>query len=204
MILLVVAVEKELAGLPARSGVTALVGGVGPVECACAVAAELSKRRYALVVSAGLAGAFEGAATIGDGVVLSEDAMEVGLENGAPLALPDGEKTIERARSDPALVAALERRGFAALRGITVARVTSTGETARRLAALGAQAETMEGFAALRAAERAGVRAIEVRGISNRAGARETSGWDFAAGAGGLSRALATLFTLPEIEEFAR
>ena len=204
MILLAVAVAKELAAMPSRQGVTTLVAGVGPVESACTVAAELANRRYALVVSAGLAGAFDGCAAIGDGVVIAEDTMEIALENGTPLALPDGERTIERARSHPALVEALARRGFAALRGITVARVTATDETAQRLAALGAQTESMEGFAALRAAERAGVRALEVRGISNRCGAREKSGWDFAAGAAGLHRALEELFSLPEIEEFAR
>jgi nucleoside phosphorylase len=57
----------------------------------------------------------------------------------------------------------------------------------------------MEGFAVLRAAERAGVPAIELRGISNRCGNRETSGWDFAAGATGLRRVLDALFQLPEI-----
>jgi nucleoside phosphorylase len=54
----------------------------------------------------------------------------------------------------------------------------------------------MEGFAVLRAAERAGVRAIEVRGISNRCGARESSGWDFAAGVAGLQRVVEALFDL--------
>ena len=43
----------------------------------------------------------------------------------------------------------------------------------------------MEGFAVLRESERAGVPAIQLRGISNRCGNRETSAWDFAAGAAG-------------------
>jgi futalosine hydrolase len=72
--------------------------------------------------------------------------------------------------------------------------VTASDETASRLAARGAQIESMEGFAVLRAAERAGVRAIEVRGISNRCGARESSGWDFAAGTTGLQRVVEALF----------
>jgi futalosine hydrolase len=54
----------------------------------------------------------------------------------------------------------------------------------------------MEGFAVLRAAERAGVPAIELRGISNRVGARERSGWDFEAGIGGLRRITTALFDL--------
>jgi futalosine hydrolase len=94
-------------------------------------------------------------------------------------------------------VARLGSKGFSALRGVTVSRVTSTDETARRLPAeLAAQVESMEGFAALRAAELAGVPAIQVRGISNRCGARESSGWDFAAGIAGLERITFALFEL--------
>jgi futalosine hydrolase len=101
---------------------------------------------------------------------------------------------VDTARSDPALVARLAGRGFAALRGITVSRVTASDETAARLARLGAQIESMEGFAVLRAAERAGVPAIEVRGISNRVGSRDRSGWDFDAGLAGLARVMHALF----------
>jgi futalosine hydrolase len=51
----------------------------------------------------------------------------------------------------------------------------------------------MEGFAVLRAAELAGVRAVEVRGISNRVGDRDQSGWNFAAGVAGVRAALDAL-----------
>ena len=54
----------------------------------------------------------------------------------------------------------------------------------------------MEGFAALRAAERLRVPAIEVRGISNRCGERESSGWDLDAGIRGLQRIARALFEL--------
>jgi len=196
VILLACAVEAELAFWRARDGVTTLTTGVGPVEAACALAAELARNEYQLLVNGGLAGAFDGVATIGDGVVVSDDAIELDLETGAPIALPKGERAIATARSDPALVAQLRERGFPALRGITVARVTSTEPTARRLAALGAQVESMEGFAALRAAERAGVPAIQLRGVSNRCGPRESSGWSFAAGIAGLQRILDAFFEL--------
>ena len=149
------------------------------------------------MINAGLAGPFDGAAAIGDGVVVTDDAIELGLESGLPISLPRGETVIDRARSDAPLVARLHAKGFAALRGVTVSRVTCTDATARRLATeLGAQVESMEGFAALRAAERAGVPAIELRGISNRCGARESSGWDFAAGIAGLRRILDAFFEL--------
>jgi futalosine hydrolase len=195
VILLACAVDAELGFWRPRPGVTTLATGVGPVEASCALAAALQEERYELVVNAGLAGAFDGAAGIGDGVVVADDAIELRLENGAPLALPRGERAVEKAHSDPALVERLRAKGFAAVHGITVARVTSTDQTARRLASeLGAQVESMEGFAALRAAERNAVPAIQLRGISNRCGARESSGWNFAAGMAGLARIVNALF----------
>jgi futalosine hydrolase len=199
VILVATAVEAELGSWQGRDGVETLVTGVGPVEASCALADALAKRPYALVVNAGIAGALDGAAAVGDGVVVGDDTMELALESGAPLDLPRGITLVERSASDAGLVGRLRKKGFPVLHGITVARVTSSEATARRLRERGAQVESMEGFAVLRAAERAGVPAIELRGISNRCGNRETSGWDFAAGATGLRRVLDALFQLPEI-----
>jgi futalosine hydrolase len=197
VILLACAVEAELAFWEPRDGVETLVTGIGPVEASCAVTAELCRRPYRLVVNAGLAGTLDGAANIGDGVVVGEDAMEIALETGEPLKLPRGERTVERARSDSALVERLRDAGFAVVRAITVAGVTSSSQTARRLATeLRAQVESMEGFAALRAAERMGVAAVQLRGISNRCGERESSGWDFDAGIAGLRKIARALFEL--------
>ncbi|HYL27810.1 MAG TPA: futalosine hydrolase [Candidatus Nitrosotalea sp.] len=195
MILLCSAVEAELAFWKPRPDVERIVTGVGPVEAACALAAALVQRPYRLVVNAGLAGAFEGAAAIGDGVVVAEDAIELGLETGAPIALPSGAKLVDEARSTAGFVEQLRAQGFPVLRGVTVSRVTSSEATANRLASeLSAQVETMEGFAALRAAELAGVPAIELRGISNRCGDRALSGWNFGAGVAGLRRIVEALF----------
>jgi futalosine hydrolase len=197
VILLASAVDVELSFFQARDGVVTLVTGVGPVEAACSLTEALCRERYTLLINVGLAGAFDGAAQIGDGVVVAEESMELKLENGTPLALPRGERAIETAHSDPELVAQLRAKGFPVLRGVTVSRVTSTDATAQRLATeLGAQVESMEGFAALRVAERAGVPAIELRGISNRGGDRDFSGWDFAAGIAGLARITNALLAL--------
>ena len=195
MILLACAVDRELAGFDAPRGVETLVTGVGPVEAASAVARALAGGSYDLVLSGGIAGAFDGAAAVGEGVALAEDAIELSLEDGRAIALPGGARVVDRVRSDPALVGALRARGIPVLCGITVARVTATEATAARLAKL-APVETMEGFAVLRAAQRAGVAALGVRGISNRAGARERSGWDFDAGAAGLRRVLRAVFEI--------
>lgn len=194
MILLACAVEAELRFWNDREGVDKLVTGIGPVEASCAVTAALARGRYRLVVNAGLAGAFNGAAIIGDGVAVADDSIELGLEDGLPLPIPPAMQVVEKARSDAQLVAALRAKGFPALRGVTVSSVTSSETTARRLGERGAQVESMEGFAVLRAAERAGVPALELRGISNRCGDRARSGWDFTAGVCGLQRIVAALF----------
>jgi futalosine hydrolase len=195
VILLAAAVEAELRFWQPREEVATLVTGVGPIEAACVLAAALASSRYRLVVNAGLAGTFDGAARIGDGVVVGDETIELNLESGAPLTLPAGVKLIGSASSAVPLVARLQGKGFPVLRGVTVARVTSSEATARRLAGeLGAQVESMEGFAALRAAALAGVPAIELRGISNRCGDRERSGWNFTAGLAGLERIVNAFF----------
>ncbi len=197
MILLASAVEAELDFWQSHPGVRRLVTGIGPVEASCALAEALAQRSYRLVVNAGIAGTFDGAARIGDGVVVADESIELALESGAPLALPLGIKLVDRASSDAVLVARLRDQGFPALRGITVSHVTATEATARRLVReFGAHVESMEGFAVLRAAQRAAVPAIEIRGISNRCGDRERSCWDFAAGVAGLRRVLDALFEL--------
>jgi futalosine hydrolase len=195
VILLACAVEKELAFWKPRDGVEVLITGVGVVEAAVAVTHRLAQQRFKLVVNAGIAGAYDGAAKIGSGVVVSSERLELDREDGMPIVLPDGERIVDTVSDcDPLLAAKLDAAGFPTLKGITVSRVTSTEATARRLAALGAQVETMEGFAVMRAAELAGVHTVEVRGISNRVGEPARSGWDFAAGVAGLQHVLAALF----------
>lgn len=196
VILLACAIEKELSSWKPRGDVDVLAIGVGPVEAACAVAEALGRRTYRLVINAGLGGAIDGAAEIGDGVAVTDEIVELGLEDGRPIALPDGHRVVDKAYSDRELVGALLKRGYRGVRGVTVSRVTSTEETASRLAHLGAQVEAMEGFAVLRASERARVPAIELRGISNRVGSRERSGWSFDAGARGLASVLGALFEI--------
>jgi len=201
VILLTCAVGKELAFWTPRHDVELLATGVGPVEAACSVTHTLAQGRYRLLINAGLGGAIDGAAKIGEGVAVIDDVLELGLEDGRPIVLPDGHRVVDRAHSDPHLVAALGKRGVRQLHGITVGRVTSTDETALRLARLGLQVESMEGFAVLRAAQLAGVPAIELRGISNRVGSRERSGWDFEAGARGLQHTMSSFFEILDAAE---
>ncbi len=196
MILVTCAIGKELSLFQPVPHVEMLVTGVGPVEAAASVSRALAQSTYDLVVNAGIAGAFEGVADVGEGVVVLDEMFELDLETGTPISLPDGARIVNHASSDLTLADRLVELGFRAVRGITVPRVTATDEGASRLAAFGAGVETMEGFAVLRAAEIAGVAAIEVRGISNIVCDRKNSRWDFAAGAQGVQTILTALLSL--------
>lgn len=202
MILVVCALREELRYVPERADIAILACGVGPVEAAIAVARELERTRYRYVLSVGIGGAYEDVARVGEGrLIASECLAELGLEGGAPLALPGGARTIERARADSA---ALERcRGIAPFAsGLTVTTVTTTAATGERLRKrYGTEVESMEGFAVLRAAEVAGIPALEIRGISNYVGERSASRWNFDAGARAAASTLdATLSRLSPVE----
>ncbi|MFN2449339.1 MAG: futalosine hydrolase [Candidatus Baltobacteraceae bacterium] len=196
MILIACAVAKELGALRPRPHVEVLATGVGVVEAAASVSRALAQSTYDLVISAGIAGAFEGAADVGESVVVSDEMMEFDREDGTPIALPDGAAVIDRAASDLTLVDRLAELGYRSVRGITVARVTATGASAARLRAFGCGVETMEGYGVLRAAEIAGVAAIEVRGISNIVCDRAANRWNFSAGASGAEKVLNALLSL--------
>lgn len=196
MILVTCAAGKELGDFRPPEHVEMLVTGVGPVEAAVAVSRALAQSHYDLVISAGIAGAFEGAADIGEGVVVADELIELDLETGVALALPEAARVVDRAGSDLTLVDRLVELGFRSVRGITVSRVTATNETAARLAKHGVGVESMEGFAVLRAAEIAAVPAIEVRGISNIVCDRGASRWSFESGVRGAEKVLSALLTL--------
>ncbi len=201
MILLVCAVSAELEWLGSRAGVETLVTGVGPVDAAARVGRALSERSYEVVINVGIAGAMRGVAAVGAGVVVGEELMEINLETGERLALPSGNVVVDRVPADHQLSDAIIALGFPLVRGITVPRVTTTDATAKRLHERGAEIETMEGFAVLRAAQLAGVPALELRGISNIVGDRASSEWDFEAGLRGLrmvlNATLDVLYTTP-------
>jgi len=196
MILLTCAVRRELDFFTPVAHVEMLVTGVGPIEAGICVARALAQSPYSLVVNAGLGGALEGCAGIGDGVVVAEDRMEIGLEDGRPFVLPEDLRIIDSASSDLTFVDRLVELGYSSKRGITVSRVTTTAQTAARLASHGVEVESMEGFAILRAAEMAAVPAVEIRGISNIVTDRARSGWNFDRGRQGLQKILTDLLTL--------
>lgn len=186
-ILVVCAVAQELDALASRDGVEVVAVGVGPVESALGTARALAARPYDAVINAGIAGGFRDRCTVGDAVVCArEDYAELGLEDGTAFPLPGGLELTRHAEADPALLQPFLDGLIPVIvgRGITSAIVTSTTARAFVLAhRFRADVESMEGFAVLRAAQLAGVPAIEVRGVSNLVGERESNGWNFRAGA---------------------
>lgn len=204
MILVICAVAAELRGF-ARDGVDVIAVGVGPVEAAIGTARALAARSYGLAINAGIGGAFSGRAAVGDAVAVTHDRyVELGREDGGELSLPSGLQLVGTALSDSAL---LERLESASPSGtlhfgpaVTSATITTSDARAKALAAsYSPLAESMEGFAVLRAAALAGVAAIELRGISNIVGDRAASQWDFRAGATAAVRALTTFLDVVKI-----
>ena len=199
-ILVVCAVAQELAALPTRAGVDVVAVGVGPVEAAAGTVRAIARGRYDAVINAGIAGGFRDRCGVGDAVVCSrEDYAELGLEDGTVFPLPDGAQLVRHVESDPGLMQPFLAGLVPVIvgRGVTSATVTSTTSRALVLAhRFRADVESMEGFAVLRAAQLAGVPAVEVRGVSNLVGERESNEWNFRAGA---EAAVATLDALLDV-----
>jgi futalosine hydrolase len=149
MLLVVAATEPELAGVAGVAPVC--VCGIGPVEAAAATAAALATERPRAVLPVGLAGARRGSGIEAPALVIGAEALYEDLTG--PLAP-------RRAVPDAALLRA-------ARRALPDARVLAIGTSAAVGGTRTAPIEAMEGFAVLRAAELAGVPAVEVRAVAN-------------------------------------
>ena len=156
MLLVVAATERELVPV---GGATTLVCGVGPVEAAAATAQALAELRPSAVLNVGIAGA--------RGV----GALELVLGSEAVYCDAAGPFVPARALPDAGLLARL-REAF------PDAHVLPIG-TSARVGGGSLEVEAMEGFAVLRAAELAGVPAIEARVVSNELGEPDRSLWRF-------------------------
>jgi futalosine hydrolase len=172
VILVVAATERELAG---ADGAARLACGIGPVEAAAATAQALAVQAPSAVLHVGIAGARGIAApqlVIGSEAVY-EDAARGGLVAGR--ALPDA-GLVERAQ-----------------RALPDAQLLPIGTSARVGGTSGCRVEAMEGFAVLRAAELAGIPAVEVRAVSNEIDEPDRALWRFDDALGALERALPLL-----------
>ena len=163
-ILVVAATERELA--PSR-GWRTLCCGVGPVDAAAATSAAIAMARPAAIVHVGVAGTRRSRALPPATLVIGTEARYHDL--GVPVHLAPGVLA-----TSPDLVAAAARAFPDAPRMAigTSGRIGGTTDT---------DVEAMEGFAVLRAAQRAGVRAIEVRVISNEIEQADRTLWHFEA-----------------------
>jgi len=158
VILVVAATAEELAG---AGGTATLACGVGPVEAAARTAAALERERPAGLLHVGIAGArtFDGPA-----VVIGSEAVYCDADDPRFFEL--------RLPADPQLLARVRR-------ALPEARLEAIGTSARVGGSSGCEVEAMEGYAVLRAADIAGVPAVEVRVLSNAVGEPDRSRWRF-------------------------
>jgi nucleoside phosphorylase len=161
VILLVAATDRELAQLPdART----LACGLGPVDAALATRAALTAGEIRAVLHVGIAGARRGsgvpllAAVIGSESVYSDHRLR---SLPPPSLVPDAGMLAAARRALPdALVRPIATSGH----------VGGGGD---------ADVEAMEGYGVLRAAQDAGVPALEVRVVSNEVEEEDRDRWMF-------------------------
>jgi futalosine hydrolase len=158
VILVVAATERELAG---AGDTPTLACGIGPIEAAAATARALTVQQPEAVLHVGIAGArgIPAAELVIGSESIYEDAAAGGL---VALRVVPGTKLLEAAR-----------------RAIPEARVCPIGTSARVGGTSGCEVEAMEGFAVLRAAELAGIPAVEVRAVSNEIDEPDRGRWQF-------------------------
>jgi len=158
MILVVAATERELAG---ADGPATLACGMGPVEAAASTAQALAAERPDSLLHVGIAGA---RGIPAPQLVIGSESLYEDAGHGALV--------LARLEPDPRLV-------DAARRALPDALLLPIGTSARVGGTSGCEVEAMEGFAVLRAAQLAGVRAVEVRAISNQVDETDRTRWRF-------------------------
>jgi nucleoside phosphorylase len=154
-VLLVAATEIELCD---REG---LVCGVGPVEAAAATARELALAPPDAVVHVGIAG---GHGITPGGLVIGSDSLYVDLSAEIPV--------VDSVEPDPELLA----KARTVLPDALLLPIGTSGAVGG-IGAHELRVEAMEGFGVLRACERAGVPAVEIRAISNELAENDRSRW---------------------------
>ncbi len=159
--------EREASAI---RGIPVHICGVGMAECAASVAEVLCERKPSVAVLAGIAGSYSDDLRVGETVVVSSERVgDLGRlsEDGfVPLFQRD-------------YFATVVPEGF---RSVVSNTVSCAGGIAAENACA-AEIENMEGAAFFAVCERLGVRAVEVRTVSNRVGeAISAAGMELAAG----------------------
>jgi futalosine hydrolase len=166
VLLVVAATEQELGAV---AGAATLACGIGPVEAAAATARALAARRPSALLNVGIAGAR--GVPVGT-TVIGTEAVYCDVAAAIPV--------VDRVAPDARLLAAL-RQALPDLPALPIGTSAAVGGTMPEL-----RVEAMEGFAVLRAAELAGVPAVEVRVVANEIDEPDRANWQF-------DEALATL-----------
>lgn len=175
-ILVVAATERELA---APNGWRTLLCGVGPVDSAAATAAAIAEHVPLAVLHVGIAGARRARALPPGSLVIGNESRYCDL-NTPPQWAPN------TVLASPALFSAARD----AMPGVVSLAI---GTSARIGGTSGCDVEAMEGFGVLRAAQLAGVPAIEVRAISNEIEEDDRARWHFALAFEAITRATPVL-----------
>ena len=161
-VLVVAATARELG--PADRWRT-LVCGVGPVEAASATAAAIAVRPPLAILHVGIAGSRRRP-------VLAPPSLVIGAESVYCDVAPEN-------RFSPRTLAPSRLLLDAAQRVLPHAVVLAIGTSARVGGTSGCDVEAMEGFAVLRAAQLAGIPAIEIRAIANEIAEADRARWHF-------------------------
>lgn len=169
-LLLVAATEIELCE---REGI---VCGVGPVEASAATARALALDPPTVVVHVGVAGA---RGITPGGIVIGTESVYCDISAEIPV--------VDRVLPDAELLAAL-REALPDALALPIGTSAAVGGTST-----GLRVEAMEGFGVLRACERAGVAAVEIRAISNEITEGDRSRWRIGRAIESLTEALPRL-----------
>jgi nucleoside phosphorylase len=161
-VLVVAATDKELA---MGDGWMTLRCGVGPVDAAAATASAIARATPALIVHVGIAGARRAAGLPPLSLVIGNESRYCDLSVPPRLA--------------PSVIEVSTELVAAARRALPEAVVRPIGTSGTIGGTSGCDVEAMEGFGVLRAAQLAGLPAIEVRAISNAIEDQDRSLWRF-------------------------
>jgi len=161
-VLVVAATGKELA---VGDGWLTLCCGVGPVEAAAITASAIACTTPHLILHVGIAGARRAAALRPPALVIGDESRYCDLSVPATLA--------------PSVVQVPVHLVASARRALPDAVVRAIGTSGTIGGTSGCDVEAMEGFGVLRAAQLAGVPAVEVRAISNAIEDTDRSLWKF-------------------------
>jgi futalosine hydrolase len=142
-----------------------LLCGVGPVDAAAATAAEIARQRPSIILHVGIAGARRHGAFAPATIVIGTESQYCDL--GVP------------AEWAPNTIVTPSELVAAAQRACPSAVARAIGTSGRIGGTSGCDVEAMEGFGVLRAAQLAGIPAIEVRAISNHIEEPDRARWHF-------------------------